>query len=525
MRVAERRSVGRRPRWVESLFICVWIAQTGCQIGTSSAPDLPEPSTEVPRAARAWRLASPHELSRVVIWTKHILIRHAEAEASQAPLVGPDWKVLPPPPSRSPQEALLLAQRLARTARLAPGTFGELALANSEDTTTRDREGDLGGLVAANLLLWVDVLDALASLPTGGISDAIESPWGFHVFQRVEPPEADVIEARRIVIGYRDAGWLQFNERPEYLDWSSRSRQEALAQSKRLFEELSARPDKFEELVTRHSEHWDAVQGGDVGAWSSREPNPNARAFSVLRRLTVGEITEPIDSFLGYTIWQRTAQRPRETYAADVLRFRYDPSLPEVQAGSKSSAAREASAALGELKTNPWEFSRWARTHGAGLQQWSAGRGLRGVEAVIDATSVDAIADRVVDADWAFLVVKRVTPNSETAPPEPLMSFPGPANPDLDCYLARLGDEPRSELLRAAWLDSGALREFSPEEAIRFSQMAKDLAGSLSHQEDDLERCTSVAVYMARFKYRLGIDAFERFQNVLSRKFTQELLR
>lgn len=96
----------------------------------------------------------------------HILVSYAGAARSRA--------------TRSKEEALQRARELLE--RLRKGAdFGALAAESSDDSTSRWNRGSLG--VPAGP--WVEPFArAAAALPPGGMSDLVETPFGFHIIKR-----------------------------------------------------------------------------------------------------------------------------------------------------------------------------------------------------------------------------------------------------------------------------------------------------------------------------------------------------
>lgn len=103
--------------------------------------------------------------------TRHILVRFAGARNA-----GPEIR-------RSRDEARALAVEIRRRA-LEPGAdFAALARETSEDGSA-ERGGDMGWLGRGRLTPSYEA--AAFALPVGGVSEPVESPFGFHVIQRVE---------------------------------------------------------------------------------------------------------------------------------------------------------------------------------------------------------------------------------------------------------------------------------------------------------------------------------------------------
>lgn len=481
------------------------------------------PFTTSKERSQRWRLAANHELSRTVVWCAHLLIRHRDAEQRQAPLVVPEWHVLPPSSTRSREEAYQLAAELERDLHAAPEKFATLAATHSEDPTTRDRGGSMGGIAISNLLLWPEVVDEVASLDADEVSRVVESPWGFHVFIRRAAPTRELLAARRLVVGYREAGWLAYNERSNKRGWRSRSREDAWSLAEQLSDELVAHPEEFEARARESSEHWDATQGGDVGVWSSLEPSVHARAFESLRQLPIGGVTKPIDTWFGVSVWQRTEPRTRAAFAADIVRFRYDVDGASDET-SKKSAEQRARDVLRTIRTTPRSFDDQERAGNVEHLSWTEGRGVSGLEAAISTIAVGAIADVVVDTGSALLVAKRVEPTDDNAPLEPLIEIPLPEQPDLPCHLARLSTQSRAAILTAAAANGHALEGFGAAEVKHFEDSTARLAQTLSTLDADRDRCTAVASYLTHLRFRLGGDAFNRMETSLQQTLGKELM-
>ncbi len=102
------------------------------------------------------------------IAAQHILISYKGAKNAKAA-------------TRSKDEAKKLAQRLKDDA--AKGTdFGELATKHSEDPASSARLGSLGKFKRSEMVKAFS--DAAFSLPVGGLSEVIETEFGFHVIKR-----------------------------------------------------------------------------------------------------------------------------------------------------------------------------------------------------------------------------------------------------------------------------------------------------------------------------------------------------
>lgn len=104
------------------------------------------------------------------VHTRHLLIRYAGARSA------------PEGVTRTQAEARALAGEL-RQAVVGGRAFDEVAREHSEDGSA-ERGGDLGSLGRG--LLQPPFEEAAFALPVGGLSEVVETVYGFHVIQRVD---------------------------------------------------------------------------------------------------------------------------------------------------------------------------------------------------------------------------------------------------------------------------------------------------------------------------------------------------
>jgi hypothetical protein len=483
---------------------------------------------ESSRDPRRWRLAPVAELQRVMFFASHILIRHADAEPRMAPLVLPPWAAMPSPGMRSSEAAKQLAVQLFHQVKGMPESFAEVARQHSEDVTTRDAGGRLGGMMASNLLSFPQVIDVLGALPIGEVSVPVESAFGYHLFLRRGPPEKAPISARRILVGYGDADFLRFNERidagAEPRPWRQRSPEAARQIAVAIATELQATPESFDALLATHSDHWDVAQGGDVGVWSRREWSPFPRELEVLAGLPVGGITAALDSPFGVSVWQRTAVVERPSYAMKALRFRFNPVAEPDASDSKQQVWRIAERVAQELRQEPAAFRSYEAQYGLGpAQRWTAGRGFRNVEAVVRALQVGQVSSQAFDADGAFMIVRRISPEEAPAPEEALEQLPNPRAPDPS-FLAMVPNEQRNHLITNAAEQVGVMSGSNSESAGRLARMQEQLGTELEQAQDADAQAMALAHFFLRLKRLLGVDAMQRFQDSLDQSLEKELM-
>jgi peptidyl-prolyl cis-trans isomerase D len=91
-------------------------------------------------------------------------------------------------------EALVKAQQIAREVQADKSRFGEIARAKSEDAGTANEGGKLGWITRGS---WPASLEsAVFALKKGDVSDPIDGPGGYHIFQAndVQPEHGETFD-------------------------------------------------------------------------------------------------------------------------------------------------------------------------------------------------------------------------------------------------------------------------------------------------------------------------------------------
>ncbi len=370
-----------------------------------------------------WRMA-PHELHETVQTLSHILIAHSELQATGPMPMPAVERPMQRPVQRTREEARALAKVAAERARRTPTRFAELAREYSDDLASAPRGGSLGTWNAAELP--PPFLDALSELKPGQTSRVVESADGFHVlYARVTPPEAKVA-ARRIVVGYR--GTAPFAQRAELPVERSRSEAELLA--KRIAAEAAAQPGRFAALMGEYSEHADVMRGGDFGSWSTYEPANRQREIEVISALEIGGVSQPVESFDGFSIFQRTEGLERAELAASFVR---------VHAGEPGIPAAKPADVRSVLKGRHQEFDALqAKFCCRTVERWQEGRGDPRMERLIMSLEIGGVAPELLDMKQGFFHLYRREPPAPTKPQAALTAtLPTPSAPDVDTLVAQ----------------------------------------------------------------------------------------
>lgn len=379
-----------------------------------------------------WRLAPAGDLDRVVVWFSHILIRYAgvlDENVSFSPL---PWSAAERPSSLDRETALALAQRIAGEAATGV-SFAQLAAAYSEDSTTADRGGSLGGVTGTTIAIWSQIADGLAVLRPGETSQVIESPFGFHILKRQATPPEQIVSGSHIVIGYDEAPFF----RGSFMraDAPRRSHAEAAALAREVYALAQREPGSFPDLVALYSEHLDASSGGDWGQWSTREALAPSRQLERLAQLEVGEVAPPIDTPFGFQILLRTANRERPEFAHQAVEVMFDPRVQESDPDSEAWARERASDVGARLDEDPGLFDRLrAELCCTPTRVWREGRQDPGLQAALSALRIGEIGKTPVRTAGSFAFVRRMDPGAQHPAP---VSFelPEDPTPDISAFL------------------------------------------------------------------------------------------
>ncbi|HKO50187.1 MAG TPA: peptidylprolyl isomerase [Polyangiaceae bacterium] len=403
----------------------------------SSASVAVEPvreSLSEPYPPGRWRLSRPEELHNHLLWVSHILVRHRDVKPDSISFNTTRWAPPQAVPTRTRREAFQLARALAERAAREPQRFGDLARESSEDPATRERAGSLGGVEAAQLYYWAEVLDALAALRDGEVSRVVETEFGFHVLLRRQPPAESTVSGQIIVVGYDQAPWLhQFLARRPI---PRRSHAEAQALATRIAREAKHSPEAFTRLVQRHSDHIDAARDGDFGSWSAREPSPLPSVIEVLQGLAIGQISDPLDTPFGFQIIRRTPSRSRQQLAMETIQMRADAALANADPRSVSSVSKQLREVGKTVSRFPAQFAQYQKSHCCeGREQWQEGRGLVGAELALK--SAEPLRWEPVTLEPGVLaLVKRVVPDASVQPTRVQLGLPEPRVPDLSYFFS-----------------------------------------------------------------------------------------
>ena len=135
-----------------------------------------------------------------------------------------------------------------------------------------------------------DFLQPALKLKVGQISDPVDSPYGFLIFNRVN---VDAVTASHILISYKGALRSETN----------RDRRDARKLAEKILKELKSGRD-FAELARKHSDGPSGPKGGELGRFERGQmvPEFDQAVFG----LETGAISEVVETKFGYHIIKRT---------------------------------------------------------------------------------------------------------------------------------------------------------------------------------------------------------------------------
>jgi hypothetical protein len=426
-----------------------------------------------------------------------------------------DWHPLGPPPRRTRQDALQLAQSLETKARDNPEGFGQLAEAQSEDDTTKEFRGRLGAVVATEFLLWPHVLDALAAVKPGEISKVVETEFGFHVFRREYPPPQEQLAGRHLVVSY---GGIDRSTHARGRDQKQpfRSRLEALKLAQQLAEEARRSPANFRELIRAHSEDEDVAREGDLGVWSNREPTYFIRELMVLNTLPVGAISDPLDTHRGFQVLQRETPTERQPYAMTAIRLPYNPKAPADAAEARQTVQTQAESIARVLRTDPSQFSRFQRDFCCSeVDQWTQGRGRVGDSELLDGLTLGQISPKPVEIGSAFVLVQRLDPKAIPAPAPLRFELPSPA----EANLSRLVRQGRPTALARFCRDLAGIGKadlaLTGKTLTSFEDLHESMAVDFEKAEAPEQKAALAESGLDRLRKLIGTDKYAQYRRLM----------
>lgn len=460
------------------------------------------------------------QMGAAIVHLSHILITHRDVTDGTVSFSRVDWRSTLRS-ERSREEALALAQSIARELERDPGGFASAARRYSDDLATRDRGGSLGGVSVLRLQPWGAVLDALSALRFGEVSRVLQTQHGFHLLQRRNPPRAETLSGSHLVIGYDEAGWLRKVGARGAIP--SRTRQQALELAQSLAEQARQAPEQFGKLVQRYSEHRDAEEGGDLGLLSTLAPKAFAREVELLSELPVNGISAPLDSLFGFEVLQRTTVRARREYAMAAIGIRFELDVPDAAPNSRVSAERLANRIAEQIRQDPTRFEAFQGQYCcSGVTRFSEGRSFPGVARALERMAIGEVGSVPIEAAGQFIIPRRAPLDDNLPPPvSGDLNFVGP--PDVAYLLSRM-DTPTARAQLAAVLTQVVdSQNLDGERAARLREI--QLRPWQSETPSQRDRQEAIGAMATPLEQLLGAAGHSSYVSLLQRQLERLLLR
>ncbi len=419
---------------------------------------------------------------------------------------------------RSRADTHFLALRLRQQLGRAPASMAAVARDHSDELFSAPHGGHFGVMRA--LRFPPPVVDAFAQTKPGEISEVIDTPWGFFIVERLVVPDETILAGRRLVIGSYPSQSIEY--RPGR---GQRTMTEARQLAAEVIEKLHEKKLDFEDAIRVYGDTWDALHGGDIGAWSTWDDYGEPTVMSALSRIEPGGITEPIITRSGIQILERTNDTEREALGFEFLVVGHAEVNPDYlrrpSARTRDEAMTLAGSLLAELRARV-PLTRLRSACDAWVCQeplgpWRRGRMDPDVEAVALSLDVGAWTEVPVSTPFGLMVGRRthadegalLSQSSIDATPE----FPSNRTWNYDTAVERL-DGPRFALFVDQFrrdLPSGF--DLRTEEAEVLDTLLRSLAASLLTATID-ERRAQLDIAEQQTQLLIGS---ERFNNL--RKF------
>jgi parvulin-like peptidyl-prolyl isomerase len=192
---------------------------------------------------------------------------------------------------RTKEQALALAEQLHKRA-LAGEDFSELAQEYSDDKGSAARRGWLG---PGQKDTWVPAFsEAAFQLQVGEVSPPTESPFGYHLIQRVP---MDEIHLKQILVQHAEVPKVWKTDKAQ-----SKTPEQAKVQAQAALNALES-GQAFEEVAKQYSDGPMAPRGGDLGLFMAGELGP--AVDQVALNLELGAHSEIFETTAGFHILER----------------------------------------------------------------------------------------------------------------------------------------------------------------------------------------------------------------------------
>ena len=252
-----------------------------CAPTAESVPDVDQESTEEAQKEESDEEAtmpqpeprSVREVPQPRIHARHVLVAHSLAKGADPDL------------DRTQEQARALADQLLAQIR-SGSDFGEVARQHSDDASAK-RGGDLG--VFTKGIMHKTFEEATLALEIGQHSSVIETPFGYHIIERMPVVE---VHLEHILVQWADLKRTA----------SERSREEAILIAEQALAELNA-GHPFAAVAKKFSDGPFGSRGGNLGWFQKGQMVP--QFDEVAFALKAGEVSSVVESSHGFHIIHR----------------------------------------------------------------------------------------------------------------------------------------------------------------------------------------------------------------------------
>jgi hypothetical protein len=478
------------------------LALSACRGAETPHRETQAPSVDLlaPYSPGAWRLA-PQDIRKTVLSISDILVKHDEQEGK----LGFE--------GRSRAQARARALEVAALAHANPARFAELARQYSDDTKT-SAAGGWSGIQPARFIPDV-LLDALNTMEPGVVSRVVEVPAGFCIVRLHETPPAQDIAARHIVVGYKDGPAFSLRDGRSV----ERSYEDARELAARIAQESALDPEHFPALIETYSDHADTLRGGDIGVWSTHDPQFMHRELALIASLKIGETSRPFEGLDGIAIFQRTDPGTRRELNATFLDVNVTPGL-------KSRLPRDVQPlAHGDVRSFDILQEKYGKVAPA---QWTEGRGDPRLEQMLVTLEIGAVVPKPLELGGGKVrFYRRLAPGPKTTPAPMLTKLSAPARADVDALVSR-GASGDTVAFFVAALRSGLGPQLGlslrSEESQRVGEILDALERDVRASTDSAARLATLHDARRQLKQALGADKFAALQANVQSALKRQLL-
>jgi parvulin-like peptidyl-prolyl isomerase len=500
------------------VLLCALVAATvACRDtrhGSGVSPDASAASVAVDhRALGRWRLVPFAELHHVVLWVSHIVVYHQSSILSGTALRPPPWQP-DEPVQRSKEEAQRRAQRALAEIRAHSRSFEDAAREYSDDLTTAPWGGSLGGMRASQLPSRY--LDAIQEMEPGDVSEVFQTEMGYHVIELRRPPPEVTVAGQRVLIAHSGSIWPRNTP-------VQRTRAEAKALAESIYAEAK-KGTRFEDLVATYSEGMEREADGDIGVWSTTDPEYSPRMVETLGGLGVGEVSAPIETAWGFQVIKRTPAEARTPYAIRAIHFPFDTHAALDGASGRAAARARAVEAAVQWRKHPKTTPPLTGNSFEGVERWTRGRMPPCLTEAVLRLAAGEVTAEPVEITGDFVIGARLDPASVPEPSPPATSLPKPSAPNIDSFV-RYQDG--AMLAQYTWKISDAIAAESTDDSTERGVIAgsmRELATALESAPTADARVADLHESLERIRSSVRLGTYESVVSHVQQQIAADLL-